>query len=115
MAGDQVLKDVSALVAKLIRVEDVFARYGGEEFVLIVRGIEQKNVRAFAERVRRAVESHVVTWQSDTSQDIHVTISIGLAMLDECGDIGTAEGLLLLADERLYAAKHAGRNRVCAE
>ena len=110
MAGDEVLRGVSSQVAKMIRVEDVFARYGGEEFVLIVRGIEQSNVQAFAERVRRAVESHVTIWEG---KPVSATISVGVAMLEECGDIGTAEGLLLLSDERLYQAKRSGRNRVC--
>jgi diguanylate cyclase (GGDEF)-like protein len=46
---------------------------------------------------------------------LSATLSIGIAALHECGDLGTSEGLLLLADERLYQAKQTGRNRVCAE
>jgi two-component system cell cycle response regulator len=56
LAGDDVLRDVSALMQRLIRAEDVFARFGGEEFVLLVRGIEHGNLGRFAERLRTAVE-----------------------------------------------------------
>jgi len=109
LAGDEVLRGISATVTRLIRAEDVLARYGGEEFVIIVRGIELANVAKFAGRVRAAVESHPTAW-GDTS--IRATISIGVASLDECGDQGTSEALLMLADERLYEAKRTGRNRV---
>jgi diguanylate cyclase (GGDEF)-like protein len=111
LAGDEVLRVVSAQVARMIRAEDVFGRYGGEEFVILVRGIEGDNVRLFAERVRRAIEKLRVPFGGDA---IVQTISVGVAALDECGDVGTMESLLLLADERLYRAKHTGRNRVVA-
>jgi diguanylate cyclase (GGDEF)-like protein len=111
LAGDEVLKTVSARVAKMIRVEDVLARYGGEEFIVIVRGIEHKNVALFGERIRKEVERVTVVWEGAT---IKPTVSVGVASLDECGDVGTGESLLLLADERLYQAKHEGRNRVVA-
>jgi len=111
LAGDEVLRVVSAQVTKMIRAEDVFGRYGGEEFVIIVRGIEDENVTLFAERVRRAIEKLAIPFGEDT---IHQTISGGVANLDECGDVGTSKGLLLLADERLYRAKQLGRNRVIA-
>jgi two-component system, cell cycle response regulator len=55
LAGDDVLRDVSALVSRLIRSEDLFARFGGEEFIILVRGISHTNVGRFAERVRAAV------------------------------------------------------------
>ena len=56
LAGDEVLREVAALVSRLIRAEDVFARFGGEEFVVLVRGIEHDNATRFAERMRSAVE-----------------------------------------------------------
>jgi diguanylate cyclase (GGDEF)-like protein len=111
LAGDDVLKAVAQGVAKMIRVEDVFARYGGEEFVVIVRGIEHKNVALFGERIRKHIERLEVHWESAR---IKPTVSVGVASLEECGDMGTCESLLLLADERLYQAKHEGRNRVVA-
>jgi diguanylate cyclase (GGDEF)-like protein len=111
LAGDDVLRDVAALVQRMIRVEDLFARFGGEEFVVLVRGIEHVNVGRFAERLRAGVER--LETAGDT-QVIHVTASIGYSSVDEL-DSKTKDGdaLLALADERLYRAKTGGRNRVC--
>jgi diguanylate cyclase (GGDEF)-like protein len=113
LAGDDVLRDVAALVSRMIRVEDVFARFGGEEFVLLVRGIEHRNVGRFAERLRSAVERLEIVADANM---LRVTISVGYASLDEMpeGERG-GEDLLRVADERLYRAKTGGRNRVCGD
>jgi diguanylate cyclase (GGDEF)-like protein len=113
IAGDDVLRDVSALVSRMIRTEDVFARYGGEEFVVLARGIGHLNAGRFAERLRAAVEQLEISTGSDL---VKVTISAGYATLDEL-DEGrrTPEGLVRLADARLYGAKSAGRNRTHGE
>jgi two-component system cell cycle response regulator len=111
LAGDEVLRDVAALVQRLVRAEDVFARYGGEEFVLLVRGIEHGNVGRFAERLRSAVERLEMDYEAAS---LRVTVSIGYASATELADAQRdAESLLRLADERLYEAKTSGRNRVC--
>jgi two-component system, cell cycle response regulator len=111
LAGDDVLRETSALVSRLIRAEDVFARFGGEEFVVLVRGISHLNVGRFSERLRMAIERLEIA-SEDTI--LRVTISIGFASLDELADnLRSPEGLLRLSDERLYRAKAAGRNRVC--
>jgi len=113
LAGDEVLREISGLVARLIRQEDVFARYGGEEFVVLARGIDHVGTARFAERLRASVERLEIAAESSV---VRVTISLGLASLDELGEgQRTVEGLLRLADSRLYAAKAGGRNRVCAE
>lgn len=116
LAGDEVLREVSGLVQRLIRAEDVFARFGGEEFVLLVRGIEHVNVGRFAERVRAAVERLEVGGGSATGLPIKATISAGYASITEVHgddrDPSFPNRLLRLADERLYLAKSAGRNRV---
>jgi diguanylate cyclase (GGDEF)-like protein len=119
--GDLVLQAITREVTRLIRVEDVLARVGGEEFAVLVRGIEHTNVVRFAERLRRAVEKMSVPFSVDS---IGVTISIGVASLDEVltpplptpeGEVGSPEERLLsLADARLYEAKEGGRNRVCS-
>ena len=111
LAGDLVLRMVAATVQKTIRIEDVLARYGGEEFVILVRGIEHDKVAVFGERVRKAVE---VLEISHDHMRLKATVSVGAASLAQCGDAPTAETLMLLADERLYRAKDAGRNRVSA-
>ena len=113
LTGDDVLREISALVARMIRTEDVFARYGGEEFVVLARGIEHDNAGRFAERIRAAVERLEI---SAGEHVVKVTISAGYAALDELGEgQRTADGLLRLADARLYGAKAAGRNRAHGE
>lgn len=113
LAGDDVLRDVAALVSRMIRSEDVFARFGGEEFVILVRGISHANVGRFAERLRQAVESLEVVHDAAV---LRVTISVGYASLDEFADaVRTPETMMRVADERLYRAKTAGRNRVCSK
>jgi diguanylate cyclase (GGDEF)-like protein len=111
LAGDFVLRVVAAQIARTIRLEDTFARYGGEEFVILCRGIDETRLGAFGERIRRAVEKIPLMWES---QELRVTISIGVSTLDQLdGDRATGETMLALADERLYTAKRLGRNRVC--
>jgi len=114
LVGDDVLREVSALAQRLIRAEDVFARFGGEEFVVLVRGIEHANVGRFAERMRVAVEGLEIAASGAPGHLVHVTVSAGYASLAEVRvESGKeAEGLLRLADERLYRSKDAGRNRV---
>jgi two-component system cell cycle response regulator len=110
LAGDEVLRQVAALVSNLIRTEDVFARFGGEEFVVLVRGISHANVGRFAERLRAAVERLEIV----SERILRVTISVGYASIHELSDVDrTSEALLRMADERLYRAKTGGRNRVC--
>jgi diguanylate cyclase (GGDEF)-like protein len=116
LVGDEVLREVSALVQRFIRAEDVFARFGGEEFVVLVRGIEHDNVGRFAGRIRAAVEGLEIAstgTRGDGAGVIRVTISAGYASLTEVRpDESAAESLLRLADERMYRSKDAGRNRV---
>ena len=108
VAGDAVLRSVGMVVARLLRTEDVFARYGGEEFALLVRGVTPESARRLAERVRKAVASARVPWESG---NLRVTLSAGLALLGEEGTAG-AQDLIALADRRLYRAKDEGRDRV---
>jgi diguanylate cyclase (GGDEF)-like protein len=112
LAGDAVLKIIAARVQKLIRVEDVFARYGGEEFAIIARGIPMQGLVALAERIRVVVSASSVQYQN---LPIPVTVSIGVASLEECDVNATGDLLVALADERLYRAKREGRNRVSSK
>ncbi len=108
-AGDAVLQAVAARMSKVVRVEDVVARYGGEELAIIARGIPIEGLAALAERVRRGI-SELIVVHDKTS--IRVTVSVGVASLQECDPLATGDLLIALADERLYRAKHTGRNRV---
>ncbi|RLB55418.1 MAG: GGDEF domain-containing protein [Deltaproteobacteria bacterium] len=107
VAGDHVLIDLSTLVQSLLRTEDVFARYGGEEFVIILRGIPLDAAGVLAERVRKAVDEHEFLFGQ---QRLPVTISAGVAAV--AAEIAHAVDLVEAADNALYAAKNAGRNKV---
>ncbi len=112
LAGDRALCTVSARILRVLRVEDMLARYGGDEFVVLAVGTGGHEALHLAERARRAVEGlHL----SARGREVPITVSIGLASLAE---LGAAEApwtaLIALADARMYCAKAAGRNRVCA-
>jgi diguanylate cyclase (GGDEF)-like protein len=109
LAGDAVLRHVSEAVAGLIRLEDVFARYGGEEFVVLTRGDGVQNAAQLAERLRRRIAEVSVAFEATV---ITVTVSIGVAELDELAKEAGSTDLIERADARLYRAKHLGRNRV---
>lgn len=109
LIGDIVLSEVADHVRTLIRAEDVFARFGGEEFVLLVRGAADP-IR-LAERIRTIIEDHRI---KAPGIDLHVTVSIGVALLGECTLDGDGASLVALADTRLLRAKRAGRNQTCA-
>jgi len=107
LAGDYVLKQLASAVKQKIRREDLFARYGGEEFAIILPEIPLAPSLTFAEKVRQVVEEHEFRFENTS---IDVTISMGVAGADE--DVRDVDELIKRADERLYAAKAAGRNRV---
>ncbi len=106
--GDEVLRTAARLIRENCRPGDLAARYGGEEFVLALTGLAADVALECAERLRASIESH--DW-TRIAAGLTVTISIGLAHGGEASD---AAALLQLADRRLYAAKHGGRNRVVA-
>jgi diguanylate cyclase (GGDEF)-like protein len=110
MAGDEVLRQLASLVSRNIRQEDVFARVGGEEFSLLVPEGDLKACRDAAARLRELVETTPFEFDG---QLLRVTCSFGVAQLERPDDT-TGELLRKTADERLYQAKGAGRNRVVA-
>ncbi len=112
LLGDQVLKLVARYMTKCIKSQDILARYGGEEFGVILPGIGLDDGLRVAESIRRYVASkHVVNRHTGETLG-QITLSIGAAAY-RAGE--TAAGLVNRADEALYAAKGAGRNRVVSE
>ena len=107
LAGDYVLKQLASVVKTRIRREDVLARYGGEEFAIILPEIDQANAVQFAEKVRHLVERAEFRFE-DTA--IPVTVSVGVVA--SSNGIADVEAFIKIADDNLYAAKQAGRNRV---
>jgi two-component system, cell cycle response regulator len=110
-AGDEVLREVTARVARYVRPFDLFARYGGEEFVVVLPETDRRIAEAVAERLRMVVAEQPVRIANEP-EGLSITISIGLAVTEGANE--TAASLLRRADEALYAAKAAGRNRVVA-
>ncbi|EXU75906.1 sensor domain-containing diguanylate cyclase [Erwinia mallotivora] len=101
--GDEVLVSLASLLRQACRGGDVVSRFGGEEFIVMLPCTEPDTAACMAERIRRMVSSAAFPFVG------HMTISLGVAALRDCGD---REMLLRRADEALYAAKGAGRNQV---
>ena len=108
LAGDAVLRQLAALVSANIRREDIVARVGGEEFALVVPEIALEQARAVGEKLRALIERTPCRFEDAT---IPITASFGVAEIGATPPMGSKE-LYQLADERLYAAKRGGRNRV---
>ncbi|MCA9668178.1 MAG: diguanylate cyclase [Myxococcales bacterium] len=108
LAGDYVLKHLASVIKERIRREDIMARYGGEEFAIVLPEIDNYNARQFAEKIRRIVERTTFKFE-DTK--IPVTVSVGVA--STASEVTDPTHFIKLADERLYEAKHRGRNCVC--
>jgi len=109
--GDQALQHAVRVIREQMRPSDIFGRYGGEEFVLGLLDCDAQNARRCAERMRTAMEQSSLALR-DGSNTIHLTISIGVATLDDqATDI---DAFIDCADKAVYAAKRAGRNCVCS-
>ena len=106
LAGDYVLKELARIVQSRIRRDEVFARYGGEEFAILLPETTLEGARMLGEGLREKCESSSFNFQNET---IKVTISVGIAQMTE--QIKTSQELIKAADDKLYEAKRAGRNR----
>lgn len=105
--GDVVLKQLGALLKRELRTMDSLARIGGEEFVVVLPETGGTGARLFVDRVLRRVANHDF---GEGAPGVRVTASAGIATFPDDRAVD-AEALLKLADENLYRAKHAGRNR----
>ncbi|MFA6321551.1 MAG: sensor domain-containing diguanylate cyclase [Candidatus Omnitrophota bacterium] len=108
-AGDIILKHTAKTIISMIKEGDIAARYGGEEIVIMLCGRNKKEAVLEAEEIRNTIKNSPVTFRRHT---VNVTVSIGVASYPE--DASPAEGLIRIADERLYKAKAQGRDRVCS-
>lgn len=109
LAGDQVLQNVAQGLQRYVAPGSLLARFGGEEFVLLMAGITQAQALGLAEKIR----ADIAQVAQPAMQGLHVTASIGVAMLPVLSQPQLAHALLL-ADVQLYEAKRAGRNCVAA-
>jgi len=107
-AGDKLLAIVGETLLRSIRAEDIACRYGGEEFTLILPECSLRQATVRAEHIRKRLKAYRA--QSGGQSLEAVTVSIGVAAFEETTD--RVDLLIKLADEALYEAKRAGRDRV---
>ena len=110
-AGDAALRAMGEVLRQTVRETDLPARVGGEEFAVLMPETGPDEALEVAERLRSAVENRAVEWEGQT---FHLTVSVGVT-----GSAGEAlpdapDELYRLADQAMYRAKEAGRNRVVA-
>ena len=110
-AGDAVLRALGALLLGMVRAGDIVCRYGGEEFVLILPTAALPAVINRAEIIRREVSRLQIMHREQELPSI--TVSLGASVVTD--DHASVNDALTRADAALYAAKHAGRNRVVAQ
>ena len=109
LAGDQVLKTIAMIILHSARQTDIVARYGGEEFCAILINTGREGALAIAERVRKGVlEMQFPNENVQPNGDL--TVSIGMATYSS--SVSTVTDLIREADNALYQAKRAGRNRI---
>ena len=106
--GDLVLKGTAEQILREARTTDTVARYGGEEFAVLLPNTDLEGATRIAERIRARAQEYA---HQDKDISIRVTISIGLAST-RAHSPQKPEELLAFADQALYRAKKAGRNKV---
>lgn len=110
-AGDDCLKGVALALARIVhRPSDIVARYGGEEFAVILPETDMEGTLRVAEKMREAISRLNMRHEASKVSD-KITLSIGIANLHPRGS-DNPDLLLTAADDALYRAKHAGRNRI---
>ncbi len=110
--GDRVLQELARRLKEQVRTIDLCCRIGGEEFLVILPGTKLQVGFTVGERLRRTIASRPFDVGAK-SGPLSITVSIGVADFQTIGD--TSESILKRADEALYRAKRAGRNRVISE
>jgi diguanylate cyclase (GGDEF)-like protein len=107
MAGDNLLREIAALLKERLRDSDTVARVGGDEFAMLLAGCPLDKARQIADDVCQAVAEHQFAWQDRV---FNIGVSIGLVEVGK--DSGSAESVLSSADSACYVAKQQGRGRV---
>jgi diguanylate cyclase (GGDEF)-like protein/PAS domain S-box-containing protein len=108
LAGDAALRLFGGILRERLRSADLVARYGGEEFVAILEDVSLADAARVADEVRRELEARGL--KTATGELVHITVSAGCAEIDR--EDPTVAALIGRADEGLFMAKRAGRNRV---
>lgn len=106
--GDYVLKTHARILRHEVRAGELTCRFGGEEFLIVCPNTQEESAANLAERLRQAIESYPL---DEAAPELRLTISVGVAQ--RSADMAGPDRLIKAADDALYAAKRAGRNRVC--
>ena len=106
--GDQVLQEVGRILGSCVRAGDIVARYGGEEFAILVDSDQPEVSLSLAERIRSRIESHPFIVKGEK---LPLTVSVGWVCL-KTDKVPDSRAIVKEADDELYRAKEAGRNRV---
>lgn len=109
--GDQVLREFAALARQALRPEDLLGRMGGEEFAILLPRTQAAQALLIGERLCNKLRTY--RFQISAGGHMHATLSIGIYAPAEAEPVSSLEQLLNKADQALYRAKHAGRDRVC--
>ena len=107
VAGDAALRAIAEVCERSVRATDVVGRFGGEEFIIVLPHTTAADAAVVAERIRGALNDNGILWQG---LELDVTLSLGVAEAHPGAD--TFDSLLTAADQALYDAKRAGRDRV---
>jgi two-component system cell cycle response regulator len=110
-AGDEVLREVSRRLLDSVRKHDAVGRYGGEEFLIVLGGCDASNLQMRAEQIRRRIADHPFS-VSGGALTIPVSLSAGALTILDWDTKTPIEPFIKQADDSLYQAKAAGRNRI---
>jgi diguanylate cyclase (GGDEF)-like protein len=110
LGGDFTLREIAIRIKGNIRKEELFARYGGEEFSIVLPETNLEGALIVAERILKVVNQASFVFEE---KSFPVTISAGVVTTQGEANISPLE-LIRRADEKLYQAKNAGRNRMCS-
>ncbi|MDF1562269.1 MAG: sensor domain-containing diguanylate cyclase [Deltaproteobacteria bacterium] len=109
LSGSALLKEVGQVIEEASRATDTVCRYGGDEFAVVLPETGRDGARNSAERILSAMREHV--FLKERGMAVHLSASFGCATFPD--DAKSSEGLLSAADHAMYAAKEAGRDRIC--
>ncbi len=106
VAGDELLRQVAAMLSRQIRSRDTLARLGGDEFAILMEHCPLEQAEILANRIRERVEDFRFQWKT---RRFSIGVSIGVVPIQHSGSL---EDILSMADSACYEAKQLGRNRV---